>query len=182
MANKPNSNTTIYEMQIMGMRAHPEIGTYKNNLLKRDELIAKFEKSENTHQREILMKEIKKIEKIIDRYTIRYLQAERELPPEMKGYKAYTNIDEQPDHELSTAHNIIVKQREKLRTLKLSTSLARGELSDRDIEQIAENTRFKNGKLNYTALGKSLRITRQTAKKMIIDRKLTYLNTPPESK
>ena len=180
MENKPNLNTTKYELEILGRTSAN--GSFEDNLLERYELINKIENADNNNQIKILKTEIHNIEMIIDRFTLLYLKTGRELPPEMKGYELFEKNDEQPDHELSTAHNIIVKQRKQIRTLKLSTSLARGELSDKDIEQIAEKTRFKNGKLNYTALGKSLGITRQTAKKMIIDRKLTYLNTPPESK
>ena len=107
---------------------------------------------------------------------------DKEIVIDSKGYEAIPLLyDEQTDHELSTAHNIILKQRNEIRSLKLSKSLTRGELTDKDIEQIAEKTRFKNGNLNYTALGKSLGITRQTARKMIIDRKLGYLKKPPQT-
>ena len=107
---------------------------------------------------------------------------DKKIVIDSKGYEAIPLLyDEQTDHELSTAHNIILKQRNEIRSLKLSKSLTRGELTDKDIEQIAEKTRFKNGNLNYTALGKSLGITRQTARKMIIDRKLGYLKKPPQT-
>jgi len=112
----------------------------------------------------------------------KWIEHDLDLIDEMKDYKPFKSIDEQPDHELDTAHKIIKKQRNDNQSLRLKMSYSRGELSDEEIEKIAEKTRFKNGNLNYTSFGKQLGITRQTAKKLIIDRKLTYLNNPPESK
>ena len=54
-----------------------------------------------------------------------------------------------------------------------------GELLDSDIEKLADQARLKNGRLSYTKLGKLLDITRQTASKLILERKLSYLLTPP---
>lgn len=99
LIDESKHNTKLYELNIHGMSSHPEIGTYENNLLERNKLIAKFEKAENTYQKNILMKEIKKIEGIIDQYTTLYYKAGREPIPEMKGYEPFKSIDEQPEKE-----------------------------------------------------------------------------------
>ena len=89
-----------------------------------------------------------------------------------------SNFDSSSQHqELLT--NYVKESRKTIQALRRNKKLLKGELDDSDIEKLADQARLKNGRLSYTKLGKLLHITRQSASKLIHERNLTYLLTPP---
>jgi tetratricopeptide (TPR) repeat protein len=90
-------------------------------------------------------------------------------------------IKRKTDHEAVTRTNIIKIQQRKNKALTLQVRNLKkykmGHLTDADIEEIADSTRMKNGKINYTAIGRYLGLSKDTIKREIIRRKLYWLVT-----
>ena len=88
-------------------------------------------------------------------------------------------IKRETDHEAVTRTNIIKIQQRKNKALTLQVRNLKkykmGHLTDADIEEIADSTRMKNGKINYTAIGRYLGLSKDTIKREIIRRKLYWL-------
>ena len=88
-------------------------------------------------------------------------------------------IKRKTDHEAVTRTNIIKIQQRKNKALTLQVRNLKkykmGHLTDADIEEIADSTRMKNGKINYTAIGRYLGLSKDTIKREIIRRKLYWL-------
>jgi len=75
--------------------------------------------------------------------------------------------------------NMVKKQKSVIKVNDRNRRLLRGELTNSEIEKYADHSRFKNGRLNYTKFGKLLGLCRQSATKLIRERNLTHLLTPP---
>ncbi|MBT7790890.1 MAG: hypothetical protein HN757_18690 [Calditrichaeota bacterium] len=99
-------------------------------------------------------------------------------------FESEKDVEKGNDFDSSSQHqelltNHLKKSRKTIQALRRNKKLLMGELLDSDIEKLADQARLKNGRLSYTKLGKLLDITRQTASKLILERKLSYLLTPP---
>ena len=55
-----------------------------------------------------------------------------------------------------------------------------GNLADSEIEMIADKNRKRNGKINYSAMGRVLGVSHETVRREIEKRNLTYLIAPPQ--
>jgi hypothetical protein len=85
------------------------------------------------------------------------------------------------DHEKTAAIRQNRKMRGEIAKLRKGKRLKLGEISDSELEEIADNTRKRNGKINYTAMGKVLGCDADTVKQQVIDRNLAHLIDPPPS-
>lgn len=56
-----------------------------------------------------------------------------------------------------------------------------GNLTDKEIEQIADSCRRKNGRINYTAMGKIIGLSKDTVRNLIKKRNLIWLIDKPDS-
>ena len=90
------------------------------------------------------------------------------------GTEDTTSEIETLNNELSASHKIIKK-------LKRRTRYKLGDLEDANIEAIIDKTRKKNGVINYTKAGKQLGVSRETLKREIEKRNLTYLINSPSN-
>tara|TARA_Y100000310_G_scaffold211210_1_gene211951 strand:+ start:177 stop:605 length:429 start_codon:yes stop_codon:yes gene_type:complete len=76
-------------------------------------------------------------------------------------------------------HAIAVKQLKKLKAeVTISRAKERFKLnqySDKAIQDIADSTRKKNGKINYTQMGRKLGVDADTVKRYIFQNNLTHL-------
>jgi len=79
------------------------------------------------------------------------------IPKEI-GQDETRRENELNSNELSSAQKIIIRQRNRIKTLENG-------LSKSELEKIADKYRKKNGKINYSAIGKVLGCTHHTAKK-----------------
>ena len=76
-------------------------------------------------------------------------------------------------------HTIAVKQLKSAKR-KITRLLARGRFklgnySDKEIQDFADTTRKKNGKINYTQMGRKLGVDADTVKRYIFQNNLTHL-------
>ena len=71
------------------------------------------------------------------------------------------------------ARNKIIKKFKKRTKFKL------GDLKDPQIESIVDETRKKNGTINYTKAGNRLGVSRDTVRREIEKRNLLYLKNSP---
>ena len=106
-----------------------------------------------------------------------YFSNKSRFEPEKDLEKSNAYDSSSQHQELLT--NKLKKSRKTIQALRRNQKLIKGELIDSDIEKLADQARLKNGRLSYTKFGKLLGITRQTASKLIRERKLSYLLTPP---
>ena len=106
-----------------------------------------------------------------------YFSNKSRFEPEKDLEKSNAYDSSSQHQELLT--NKLKKSRKTIQALRRNQKLIKGELIDSDIEKLADQARLKNGRLSYTKFGKLLGITRQTASKLILERKLSYLLTPP---
>lgn len=107
------------------------------------------------------------------------------LPPKNKGAEkeklespGQDEIDQQKNEAIvrtRTIKKLINKNKVISLQLRNIKKYKRGDLTDEEIEQIADDTRKKNGKINYTAMGRVLGVTKDTVRKLINDRDLTHL-------
>ncbi len=136
------------------------------------------------------MKKIVEIEKRIEKYMDLMLDLGIPLPKHIENYiqlrdlvKEYETTEsnqqsqvvdakkdelEMTSRQLEVAQNIVKKLRRRTR-FKLA------DMTDSDLENIADDTRMKNGKINYTKMGNFLGVSRETVRREITKRKLTYL-------
>ena len=73
----------------------------------------------------------------------------------------------------------VIEQRKTIQAYERNRKLLRGDVTDAEIEKLADSSRLKNGRLSYEKLSKLLRLTRQSASKLIKQRHLSHLIDPP---
>ena len=66
-------------------------------------------------------------------------------------------------------------------TIKYLKKYKTGHLTDKKIQNIVDSNRMKNGRINYTAAGKVIGISKDTIRKLIKDRNLNWLIGKPDS-
>ena len=84
-----------------------------------------------------------------------------------------------PDPEHINAVRQLKAAKGKLVRLQKRARFKLSDYSDKDLEKIADKTRKKNGKINYTAMAKVLACNPDTVKRQIFDRNLTHLIDGP---
>ena len=110
-----------------------------------------------------------------DDETAANLDIDKNLSELSKETKSKLEKDnESLNRELENSHKII-------KSLRKRGKYKIGGLTDAEIEKISDQTRMQNGKINYTSMGKKLGVSRETVKREIIKRKLTYLIDSPSS-
>ena len=82
--------------------------------------------------------------------------------------------------EMEEDKNLLKVYTNKIKTLKKKTNFKLGSLSNEEIEKLADECRKKNGKLNYTEMGRRLGRDPKTVKSEIERRNLSYLKNPPD--
>ena len=141
----------------------------------------------------VLVKTIREFEDIIDRYIKLMFKSGEVLPAAIHGYVRYIDLfdslgkpelkDKEKIEQIEKTHaglnNIIRIQNNKIKRLIKRTHFKLGDLSDQNLENIADETRKRNGKINYSAMGRKLGISRETIRREINKRSLTYLIEAP---
>ena len=143
----------------------------------------------------LLVKKIQEIELRIDKYILLMLDTEVDLPDTainyvrlqdiVDHYKNETPGDQAEDplnalgKEIKILNNERAVQNKIIKKLKRRTRYKLGDLEDAHIEIIVDKTRKKNGVINYTKAGKELGVSRETLKREIEKRNLTYLTNSP---
>ncbi len=81
--------------------------------------------------------------------------------------------------------NIIKNMHKTNRQLRMQIDYLKkyrsGNLTDSEIERIVDSCRKKNGKINYTAVGKIIGLSKDTIRNLIIKRKLTWIIDKPNN-
>lgn len=80
-----------------------------------------------------------------------------------------------------TIKRIRKTNRNLLTQIKYLKKYRSGHLTDSEIQQIVDSCRKKNGKINYTAVGKIIGLSKDTIRNLISNRELTWLIEKPES-
>lgn len=140
---------------------------------------------------DILVKKIVEIEKRIDTYLELMLESSLRLPKSAYGYirlqdlvtylkkdktlKINTSAIVDLEQENKSLNHIISVQNNKIKTLKRKSNFTLSALDNKDLELIADQTRKKNGSINYSRIGRELGVSRDTVKREIFRRSLTYL-------
>ena len=136
------------------------------------------------------MKKIVEIEKRIEKYMDLMLDLGIPLQKHIENYiqlrdlvKEYETtesnqqsqiVDAEKDDLEMTSRQLVVAQN-IVKKLRRRTRFKLADMTDSDLENIADDTRMKNGKINYTKMGNFLGVSRETVRREITKRKLTYL-------
>lgn len=80
----------------------------------------------------------------------------------------YENEIKAMNNQLSIAHNTVKK-------LKLRSRLKLSDLTDSEIQSLADRTRKRNGKINYAEMGRKLGVDPHTVKREIKRRKISWV-------
>ena len=86
---------------------------------------------------------------------------------------------EQLERDKAGLNNILRISQNKIKTLRKRDNFRLGNLSDTDLELIADRNRKINGKINYSAIGRELGCSHETVRREINKRDLAYLIEPP---
>ena len=145
----------------------------------------------------ILIRKISEIENRIEKFISLMLETEVELPqslnnyvrlddlleivkkPETKPSKDTPNPLTDLEKENKTLNRELEARNKVIKKLKKRTKYKLGELKDSQIESIADETRKKNGTINYTKAGNRLGVSRDTVRREIEKRNLLYLKNSP---
>ena len=147
---------------------------------------------------QLLINKIKEIENRIDKFILLMFETEFELPQSLNNYVRLNDLLESlkkpetkssidtpnPQADLEkenkTLNHEAEVRNEMIKKLKKRTKYKLGDLKDSQIESIADETRKKNGTINYTKAGNRLGVSRDTFKREIEKRKLSYLKNAPQ--
>lgn len=162
----------------------------------RKELIGPGLKSDRSFK--LLINKIKEIESRIDKFISLMFETEVELPQSLNNYVRINDLLESVkkpetkssidtpnpqadlEKENKTLNHEAEVRNEMIKKLKKRTKYKLGDLKDSQIESIADETRKKNGNINYTKAGERLGVSRDTFKREIEKRKLSYLKNAPQ--
>jgi len=146
---------------------------------------------------QLLINKIKEIENRIDKFISLMFETEVELPQSLNNYVRLNDLLESlkkpetkssidtpnPQADLEKENKTLNYEaevrNEMIKKLKKRTKYKLGDLKDSQIESIADETRKKNGTINYTKAGNRLGVSRDTFKREIEKRKLSYLKNAP---
>jgi len=78
-----------------------------------------------------------------------------------------------PEHAIAIKQYLKMKAEVTIRRAQVRFKL--NQYSDDDIQEIADSTRKKNGKINYTQMGRKLGVDADTVKRYIFQNNLTHL-------
>ncbi len=147
---------------------------------------------------ELLINKIKEIENRIDKFISLMLETEVELPQSLNDYVRLNDLlnsvkkvetksfidTPNPFTDLKKENKILNRELEArnklIQKLKKRTKYKLGDLKDTQIESIVDETRKKNGTINYTKAGERLGVSRDTVRREIKNRKLVYLINSPQ--
>ena len=146
----------------------------------------------------ILIRKINEIENRIDKFISLMFETEVELPQSLNNYVRLDDLLESvkksetkssldtpnPQTDLEKENKFLNRELEArnklIKKYKKRTKYKLGDLKDSQIESIADETRKKNGNINYTKAGERLGVSRDTFKRVIEKRKLSYLKNAPQ--
>ena len=181
-----------------------EYGSLERNLLLHNKLLNDIPKyypvsignyKTNSSVFDLLIKKIQEIESRIDKYISLMLESEIELPELATTYirlkdllnhykkKEETNQEIPPltdlEKENQSLNNIISIQNNKIKKFKKRDKFKLGNLTNTQIETIADDCRKMNGTINYAKMGRKVGRDPNTIKNEIERRGLSYLKTAP---
>jgi len=146
---------------------------------------------------QLLINKIKEIENRIDKFILLMLETEFELPQSLNNYVRLNDLLESvkkpetkfsidtpnPLTNLEKENKILNRELEArnkiIKKFKKRTKFKLGDLKDPQIESIVDETRKKNGTINYTKAGNRLGVSRDTVRREIEKRNLLYLKNSP---
>jgi hypothetical protein len=135
-----------------------------------------------------LKNKVKQCEVLLSIIRDKWIEHDLELIDEMKTFIPYSKPDdtkgdnqgfEQRDYEKEGFIRQNRKLRNEVKALRKKERLKLGNISNNELEQIADQTRKKNGKINYTQMGKRLGVSKDTIRSTIQLRNLFHLIDSP---
>ena len=143
----------------------------------------------------LLLQKIQDVETRIEKYISLMLESEKELPELAFRYIRLQDIIKMVDEDPTTAklnsdlsdlkkenkylNNTLRVMNKKIKILTKKTKFKLGSLTNDQLEQIADSSRKKNGKLNYADMGRKTGHDPKTVKNEIDRRRMSYLKNPP---
>ena len=161
--------------------------SFKTLLNRRDNHLKKLKNPKETFK-DILKNKVKQCEVLLSIIRDKWIEHDLELTDEMKTFIPYSKPDdtkgdnqgfEQRDYEKEGFIRQNRKLRNKVKALRKKERLKLGNISNNELEQIADQTRKKNGKINYTQMGKRLGVSKDTIRSTIQLRNLFHLIDSP---
>jgi len=161
--------------------------SFKTLLKRRDNHLKKLKNPKETFK-DILKNKVKQCEVLLSIIRDKWIEHDLELTDEMKTFIPYSKPDdtkgdnqgfEQRDYEKEGFIRQNRKLRNKVKALRKKERLKLGNISNNELEQIADQTRKKNGKINYTQMGKRLGVSKDTIRSTIQLRNLFHLIDSP---
>ena len=139
----------------------------------------------------LLLQKIQDVETRIEKYISLMLESEKELPELAFRYIRLQDIIKMVDEDPTTAklnsdlsdlkkenkylNNTLRVVNKKIKILTKKTKFKLGSLTNDQLEQIADSSRKKNGKLNYADMGRKTGHDPKTVKNEIDRRRMSYL-------
>lgn len=121
--------------------------------------------------------DLDKTDSFFDEKELSYKKNDKSYIPPKKELQ--DSIQKESNAEAIVRTKIIKNMHKTNRQLRTQVNYLKkyrsGNLTDSEIEKIVDSCRKKNGKINYTAVGKIIGLSKDTIRKLISDRKLTWL-------